>query len=99
VGVTQGLPETARRELLDEIYSGELPRVNSLEYMEAWGTPASATRLRKMADSIATFARNAKRRASPSLVAISEWEGDLGYLRKTYYAGKYDFKWPKLGAV
>jgi hypothetical protein len=64
-------------------------------YMAEWGTPSSATQRRKMEESIAAFTRNAKRRAFPKLaVTITEWEGDLEYLRKVYYVGRYDFNWP-----
>jgi hypothetical protein len=25
---------------------------------------------------------------------MDDWEADLMYLRRTYYDGQYDFKWP-----
>lgn len=95
-----GVSASQRHELLDFVYSGTLPLLNSKEYMADWGTPNTANRLRKMADSIAAFARNAKRGDPKRLsVAISEWELDLEYLRTTYYVGRYDFLWPVTTAL
>jgi hypothetical protein len=47
-----------------------------------------------MAYSIASFCRIAKRRPHAMEVAISDWEGDLNWLRVTYYDGRYQFEWP-----
>jgi len=94
VGVT-GLLSTAREEVLDWVYMNSLPFVNSTSYMREWGQPATGTRLRKTAESIAAFCRNAKRSNSNRLsVAIDEWESDLEYLRTKYYVGRYSFVWP-----
>lgn len=94
VGVS-GLGAPQRQGLLDFVYSSDLPLVNSREYMDQWGRPRSTERLKKIAVSIATFARNSKRCATyRHAVAISEWEADLDYLRLTYYVGRYDFPWP-----
>jgi len=74
VGKTHGLEEVKRQQILDYILFNELPRVVSLEYMQEWGTPRSAKRLKKMAESIASFARNAKRRNYDGLsYAIDDW--------------------------
>lgn len=88
-----GLNDTSRREILDLAYNGVLPNVNDQAYMDQWGNPASARRLRKMANSIASFCRGKKSR-DPDLLAVKEWDSDLEYLRLKYYVGRYDFDWP-----
>lgn len=93
-----GVSAVQRRELLDSVYSGPLPSLNSQEYMADWGAPQTSTRLRKIAASIAAFARNAKRRNPGRLLeAISEWEADLAYLKAQYYDNRFDhvFVWPE----
>ena len=48
-----------------------------------------------MAESIAAFARNAKRRRQINLNdAIGEWEADLEFLYEEYYVGHFHFAWP-----
>lgn len=98
VGRTNGLPDSDRRRLLDDVFLGALPLVNSVEYMEGWGGPACSLRLQKIAESIASFTRSAKRRRNPVMaVAIGEWESDLEYLKRKYYVGKFGFGWPDIG--
>lgn len=90
-----GVSESSRRQLLDCVFHNELPAVESWGYMNEWATPRSAARLQKMAESIAAFARNAKRNtAGDYSVAIDEWEQDLGYLHDRYYLGHFRFEWP-----
>jgi len=92
----QGINETSRHDILDYVYSQDLPNVNSIEYMKEWGVPRSSRRLMKMAQSIASFARNAKKRNDNKYeLAISEWEADLDYLKCTYYKNN-SFIWPKI---
>lgn len=92
-----GAEENTRHSILTSIYCNNLPNLISQEYMLTWGAPNSAIRLKKMANSIAAFTRNA-RRNNPIvfIVAIDEWEADLLFLKYTYYIGKYDnlFIWP-----
>lgn len=90
-----GVSAPQREDLLDSVYANPLPPLNSREYMAEWGAPSTGVRLRKMAESIAAFTRNAKRRNARRLwTAISEWEADLAYLKNTYYICHYDFIWP-----
>lgn len=89
-----GVRADDRRAILDSTYKGSLPNVNSAEYMASWEAPGSADRLRKLAESLAAFCRNQKRR-DPSAVAVREWEADLEYLRHEYYDGRYSFVWPR----
>jgi hypothetical protein len=94
-----GLQRPERQEILDCAYQGKLPRVNSPVYVEAWGRPRTAVRLQKLAESLAAFTRNAKRRrAADTWETIEDWEMDLGYLKRKYYVGRYDFGWPATGA-
>lgn len=91
-------PSTSeRRAILDDAYLKALPNVNSDEYMKSFGSPGSAVRLKRLAQSIAGFTKNAKKKSQSSLdTAIEQWEGDLEYLRTKFYVGHYDFPWPKL---
>jgi hypothetical protein len=88
-----GLDIEDRQNMLDLVYERHLPSVNDADYMGSWGYPGTAIRLRKMAESIAAFCRNQKRR---DLLAISveDWEYDLDYLKRRFYIGHYDFEWP-----
>jgi len=91
---SKGVPHESRRALLDDVYLEPVPQVDSEEYMSEWGAPKSGTRLKKIAESIAAFTRNAKRSTKNMDAAISAWESDLDYLKNSYYIGRYDFLWP-----
>ena len=91
-----GLPKDERQKILDLVYLIQLPIKKQNDYIKSWGKERSATRLKKMANSLAAFARNAKRNKSGDYSnAINDWESDLMYLKKNYYEKKYDFEWPK----
>lgn len=95
VGVTSELTAAQRTRLLHHIFVMRLPPLNGVAYMRSWASPGSGSRLRKMAEGLAAFARNAKRRRNPNLAeAIRQWEDDLSYLRGTFYVGRFDFPWP-----
>ncbi|TGQ16371.1 MULTISPECIES: hypothetical protein [unclassified Mesorhizobium] len=95
VGKTASLPAVLRQSILARVFEGRLPRVFDAEYMRAWGSPASAQRLRKMAESLAAFARNGKRSGVERLEeAIRQWEQDLEFLYERYYVGRFGFGWP-----
>lgn len=80
-----------RHRLLTKAFLEDLPQVQDVG---EWGANNSSQRLRKIADSIATFARNAKRRGSTSWGdAILRWENDLEYLRVNHYLGRFDGVW------
>ena len=93
VGV-KGLVEEERIELLERFFTKPLPSIVSKLFADAWGTPGSEKRLKKMADTISSNCKNFKRNdADKYKVAIEEWESDLGWLRKKFYKrGK--FPWP-----
>lgn len=92
----KGVRDENRRDILDYVYSGKLPRVNSEDYMVEWGEPTTCQRLRKIAESLAAFARNAKRNKTADMQnAIIDWEADLHYLYHEYYIKvKCNFFWP-----
>jgi hypothetical protein len=93
-----GLGSQSRHEILEEVFLSEaLPVVTSSDYMREWGERQSAKRLRKMANSIATFCRNAKHRSWSDMdEAIADWEEDLDWLKKRFYDGhlSLQFRWP-----
>ncbi len=74
VGSTNGVASNLRRRILEQIFEGSLPPIFPPSYLNQWGEPKSAARLQKMAEAIAAFSRNAKRRRSGSLWgAIRDW--------------------------
>jgi hypothetical protein len=74
-----------------------LPPIESPSYMKEWASPQSAVRLKKMANSIASFARQAKRRRNADMrEAVQSWEADLQMLYDEYYVEKFGFGWPAL---
>ena len=97
VGESSDLTDHARRAILRRTFRMVLPPLESPEYVRSWGQPSSSPRLKKMADSLASFARSAKRRSSSNFAtAIAEWEGDLAMLRDEFYVAKFGFGWPQV---
>lgn len=94
VGKTHGEPANVRRKILDEVFKANIPPVLAFAYIRKWGTPKSAPRLEKMANTLASLARNEKRKGIPYAVAYGQREEDLRYLYKKYYLGKFGFGWP-----
>jgi len=89
-----GVDASERRSILSEVYRDELRLNLSAEYLAEWGEPETAQRLRKLANTIASLARNMKGRRLTETASIREWESDLEFLRQAFYVGRYDFKWP-----
>ena len=95
VGKGSPLTPQSRQAILRRVFNMRLPPFERPSYMREWGGPASAARLRKMAESIASFIRLAKAQAqSDKSVSIAEWEADLEMLRLQYYVEKFGFGWP-----
>ncbi len=95
VGKSSKSTAAQRTRLLRHVFAMRLPPLNGIAYMRLWGSPHSATRLKKIAEGLAAFARNAKRRKNPSLAeAILQWEADLSHLKHTIHVGRFDFPWP-----
>ncbi len=94
----KGALRTDRQKALQIAFTmHELPKVNGPEYVKGWGNASTGLRLKKIADSIATFCRNARHQNSTSYTAtIADYEEDLAWLKKTYYDGRFDrqFTWP-----
>ena len=89
--------QNMRHQVLNMIYlkeQGALPRVMSKSYLDEWGLAGSCKRLEKMANSIATFCRNAKRKDNDMTVAIKHWEEDLKWLKQKYIDSHCVFQWP-----
>lgn len=94
-GKTADLSSSTRRGILNQVFEGPIPPAFPKGYLDQWGEPGTATRLRKTAESIAAFARNAKRRSDARMdQAIADWEADLEYLYYEFYVGKFGFGWP-----
>jgi hypothetical protein len=84
-----------RWAILKRAFEGALPPIFPRAYLTDWGGPGSPARLHKMADSLASFARSAKRRDADLLRdAIDDWEHDLRHLYDVYYVGRFGFAWP-----
>lgn len=95
VGERSALTQAQRQAILSRIFQMHLPPIESPSYMKEWAIPGSATRLKKMANSIASFARQAKRRRNADMrEAVQSWESDLRMLHDEYYVGKFGFGWP-----
>jgi hypothetical protein len=93
-----GLPESKRRQILDDIFLHSLPSMDNVSYLNEWGQIGTDKRLKKLAESIAAFTRNAKRRNKGDFdKAIQDWEADLAYLKRTYYDERFNFNWPQTG--
>ena len=94
VGETQPTPSEVRRRILEYAFECDLPPINGLAYFEAWGEPRSTKRLNKLANTLAAFTRNAKRKDASTAKAINDWESDLCFLHKKYYTDLFHFGWP-----
>jgi hypothetical protein len=95
VGMMRGKPKSERQRILNFIFlEDDLRDVNDEEYASEWGPPKSAPRLKKLSDTIASLARNAKRSPGNYAQAVEEWEEDLAYMRSTFYERWGDFPWP-----
>ncbi|WP_162625633.1 hypothetical protein [Mycolicibacterium llatzerense] len=81
-----GLRDAARRSILSEVMGVEIVAASpaASDYVAEWGEPASSRRLKKMANAIAAFARNARKRSGDFSEAIEAWEADLIWLQLTY---------------
>ena len=90
-----GVEREERHRILTKIFTTELNNVTSIQYMAEWGSPNTGSRLQKLANTIASLARNAKRRNNPPEQAIEDWENDLEWLKNTYYSGRFNFDWPR----
>ena len=87
-----------RRVMLGMVYGADATEYLPEDEANDWGPPRSRARLRKMVNSLAAFARNAKHKKDDSLrQAIGKWESDLEYLKDNFSRRHSDFSWPKYG--
>lgn len=97
VGNANGATDFVRRKILDAVFLSVLPPINEASYVRDWGVEGTASRLKRVANEIARFAQNGKRKRSADMSsAVSDWEADLRYLYREYYVGKFGFGWPQV---
>lgn len=91
-----GLSSIKRIKILEKAFTNQLPSELPIVYRDEWGKPNSSQRLLKIANSIASFCRNAKNRNNRSYaIAIYDWETDLNWLKAQYYIPlNFNFSWP-----
>jgi hypothetical protein len=95
VSSDNGVGESMRRRILTHVFEGPLPPLFRPQYLAEWGEPRTSQRLQKMAESLAAFARNAKRRQHRGFShAVQCWETDLNFLYTEFYVGHFFFEWP-----
>jgi hypothetical protein len=95
VGKTQPIHPSFRESILEYAFEHHLPPIGDVAYFDEWGEPRSARRLQKLANTLASLARNATRRDPLALSrAIDEWEQDLTFLYEQYYVRLFHFGWP-----
>ena len=95
VGTTDGLSRSVRECILIEVFCGAVPPVFPHNYLYEWGDPRTSQRLKKLAETIASLTRNAKRRRDSKMsAAIQHWEQDLEFLYYELYVEKFHFGWP-----
>jgi len=90
-----GLDDASRRRILQSAFQGPLPFVESAGYMELWGEPSTADRLRRIATHLSRTI-DAHRNLANHQVAVNDWVSDLAWLRETFYRGIYTFYWPQV---
>ncbi len=91
-----GIRRAERIDILNSVFLYSLVPIKDSSYEKEWGEPKTAQRLKKIADSIAAFTRNAKRRNRENFSqAIQDWESDLAYLKRRYYDDTFSFTWPR----
>jgi hypothetical protein len=88
VGKTDGWPTAKRQDFLTDFMERDLPPIVHATFGDEYGDPMSTTRLRKMANVIATNASNFYRNDPIRYrAAIEDWERDLDFLKTQYYIG------------
>jgi hypothetical protein len=89
VGKTDGWPQRHRQAFLRDFMTMPLPPIVKATFGNEYGAPMTITRLRKVANVIATNATNFYRNDPTRFaVAIANWEEDLDFLYREFYIGK-----------
>jgi hypothetical protein len=95
VGDANGKDDSVRQRMLAAIFDGPIPPAFPRDYMAKWSRPGTPARLKQLAETLAAFARNAKRRREANMVsAVRDWETDLEFLYHKFYRGRFGFGWP-----
>ncbi|HPI48669.1 MAG TPA: hypothetical protein PLH23_10405 [Hyphomonadaceae bacterium] len=95
VGQEADLSEAHRRQRLDLVFNTVIPPFTEWSRVLEWGEPRTAPRLKKMANCLASFARNGARRPEVYMqLPVRKWRDDLGYLHDRYYRDHFRFGWP-----
>lgn len=88
VGKADGWSQAKRQSFLRDFMAMTLPPIVNATFGEDYGAPMTMTRLKKVANVIATNASNFYRNDPAKFeVAIADWEDDLGFLYREFYLG------------
>jgi len=89
VGKTKGWSQKKRRSFLSDFMEKDLPEDVVECFANEYGSPMSTTRLRKVANTIASnCGLRLKDDPTKYRYAIDDWSDDLEFLKSTYYEGK-----------
>ena len=89
VGKTRGWATSKRHKFLNDFMRKQLPSGIEDEFGNEYGSPLSTTRLRKVANHIASICGLAIARDEHQMrFAIDDWETDLEFLKTTFYEGE-----------
>jgi hypothetical protein len=97
VGKT-GARTSVRQRALRKAFNlapADLPGTYPHDYLADWGAAESSKRLEKIANSLASNCRTARKRSTDMSAAIDDWERDLDWLRREFYNPlTFSFRWP-----
>jgi hypothetical protein len=89
VGKTKGWAKPEREVFLSDFMEQDLPPIVAQTFQQEYGEPMSVSRLRKIANLIASNASNRLNNdANRFAIAITDWESDLSFLKRKYYIGE-----------
>ena len=83
VGKTKRLKVDRRREILRQALDDYLPNAYSREYAEAWGTPGTRARYKRICQHLALMIEMHKARPSRRY-AVSDWTADLSWFKENF---------------
>ena len=98
VGVNGIQDDNDRRDILLRVFiSPVLPFVGDVKHMREWGPANSSWRLRKIAQSICSFA-NLNQKKTGTEIAVMHWKDDLLFLKMEIYDKMFpnEQSWPIL---
>ena len=89
VGKTRGWATSKRHKFLNDFIRKQLPSGIEEEFGNEYGSPLSTTRLRKVANHLASICGLAIAKDEHQMrLAIDDWETDLEFLKTTFYEGE-----------